>query len=237
MHLRAIQEIDGLGGACEASVLQVVTTDSPTGAKRELSNAGAAFIVRQLTVTTAPTTHRMDATAVRHRLLQNSLLVGLSRLLSMCTALISVPIIVAKLGLTGYGGWEVLMAIAAISTSFQTIISGTLVWKMSAAYGNDNPSEIERLARIGIGVTLGLFFLICPAVWVMRSHLVDVSKVPALYRAVALWVLPWLVTQLSLGGVGEVFGAMLISHQRAGVMTLIQSGAVIANNAFVIFFQ
>jgi O-antigen/teichoic acid export membrane protein len=38
-----------------------------------------------------------------------------------------------------------------------------------------------------------------------------------------------------LGSVGETFGALLISHQRAGVMTLIQSGAVVTNNAFVIF--
>jgi len=179
--------------------------------------------------------HRMDVTAVRNRLFQNSLLLGVSRLLSTCTSLISVPIIVAKLGLAGYGGWEALMAVAAISMGFQTVIGGTLVWKMSAAYGNDNRAEIERLARIGIGVTLILFLLICPTVWVMRFHLVALSNVPAPYGAVALWVLPWLVTQMALGGAGEAFGAMLISHQRAGVMTLIQSGAVIANNAFVIF--
>ena len=189
----------------------------------------------QSAVATSPPMYRMSVTAVRNRLFQNSLLLGLSRLLSTCTALIAVPIIVAKLGLTGYGGWEALMAIAAISTSFQTVISGTLVWKMSEAYGSDNCVEIERLARLGIGVTLILFCIICPTVWVMRSQLVAVSNIPGLYRAVALRVLPWLVTQLALGMAGEVFGAMLISHQRAGVMTLIQSCAVVANNAFVIF--
>jgi O-antigen/teichoic acid export membrane protein len=186
-------------------------------------------------MTTASPVHRTDVTIIRTRLLQNSLLLGVSRLLSTCTSLISVPIIVSKLGLTGYGGWEALMAIAAISASLQTIVSGTLVWRMSAAYGNDDHPEIERLARIGIGVTLILFFLVCPAVWATRFQLVGVSNVPVLYRAVALWVLPCLVTQLSLSGAGEVFGAVLISHQRAGVMTLIQSGAVVVNNAFVIF--
>lgn len=186
-------------------------------------------------MTTAPPIERMDVAAVRNRLFQNSLLLGASRLLSTCTSLVSVPIIVAKLGLTGYGGWEALMAIAAISASLQSVVSGTLVWKMSDAYGHGNRAQIERLARIGIGVTLTLFLLVCPAVWVMRFQLVAVSKVPAAYQAAAQWVLPWLVMQMVLGGAGEALGAMLISHQRAGVMTLIQSGAVVANNAFVIF--
>jgi O-antigen/teichoic acid export membrane protein len=185
--------------------------------------------------TTAYARQLDNVVAIRKRLFQNSLLLGVSRLLSTCTALISVPIIVVKLGLTGYGGWEAIMAIAAICTGFQQVISGALVWKMSEAYGNDNRAGIERLARIGIGVALTLFLLSCPTVWALRYQMVALSNIPAPYRAVARWVLPWLVSQMVLGSVGETFGAVLISHQRAGVMTLIQSGAVVANNAFVIF--
>ena len=171
---------------------------------------------------------------VRKQLFVNSGLLGVSRFLSTCTSLVTVPVVLSRLGLSGYGSWESMMAIALLVTVFQTTISGTLVWKMSTAWGNADLSEIRRLMGVGIGVVLGMFALVTPIVWAMRYQLVDLSNPPALYRAAALWVIPILVSQTTLGAAGETFAAVLIAHQRAGIATLIQTAALMANSGFVI---
>jgi O-antigen/teichoic acid export membrane protein len=171
---------------------------------------------------------------LRRQLFLNSGLMGVSKVLSTCTSLVTIPVVLSNLGLSGYGGWETMMAIAALGTIFQTTISGTLVWKMSAGYGSRDQTGIRRLMGIGIGVVLSMFALISPFVWVMRHKLVELSNIPQPYREVAAWVIPLLVSQTTLGAAGETFAAVLIAHQRAGLTTLIQTAALMANSACVI---
>ena len=173
-------------------------------------------------------------TNVRKQLFVNSGLLGLSRILSTCTSLVTVPVILSRLGLGGYGSWEVMMAITALVTVFQTTINGTLVWKMSGAYGNGDLSGIRRLTGVGIGVVLGMFALVTPFVWAIRYQLVGLSNIPSPYRDAAVWVIPILVSQTTVGALGETFAAVLIAHQRAGITTLIQTAALMANSGFAI---
>jgi O-antigen/teichoic acid export membrane protein len=176
----------------------------------------------------------VEFTNVRRQLFLNSGLMGASKVLSTCTSLVTIPLVLSRLGLGGYGGWEAMMAIAALGTVFQTTISGTLVWKMSAGYGSRDPAGIRRLMGVGIGVVLSMFALVSPLVWLMRHQLVELSNIPPPYRDVAAWVIPILVSQTTLGAAGETFAAVLIAHQRAGLTTLIQTAALMANSACAI---
>jgi len=128
-----------------------------------------------------------------------------------------------------------MLALTALITVFQTVLSGTLMWKMSAAYGIGDLRTISRLAGLGLEFALVMCLAVGPIAWAMRFHLVALSAVPVPYRAAALIVLPWLITQTILGGMGDTLGAVLIAHQRAGVTTLTQTGALMANSGFVIF--
>src|ERR1035441_6912629 len=129
-----------------------------------------------------------DFTSIRKQLFINSGLLGLSRILSTCTSLVTVPVVLSRLGLGGYGSWETMMAIAALVMVFQTTINGTLVWKMSGAYGNGDLDGIRRLMGVGIGVVMSMFALITPFVWAMRYQLVGLSNIPSPYRDAAVWV-------------------------------------------------
>ena len=171
---------------------------------------------------------------VRKQLFINSGLLGLARFLSTATSMVTVPVVLSRLGLDGYGSWESMMAIAALVTVFQSTIGGTLVWKMSAAYGNSDRSEIQRLLGVGMGGVLTMFVLIAPITWAMRYQLVELSNPPPLYRAAALWVVPILISQLTLGAASETFAAVLIAHQRAGITTLVQTSALIVNSGCVV---
>lgn len=171
---------------------------------------------------------------VRKQLFINSGLLGLSRVLSAATSMITVPVVLARLGIAGYGSWESMMAIAALVTVFQTTISGTLIWKMSAFFGSEEFSQIERLMGVGIAFVLGMFSVVAPLAWTFRHQLTDLANPPVIYRAASLLVIPILVSQLTLGALSETFAAVLIAYQRAGISTLIQTGALMANSAFVI---
>ena len=173
-------------------------------------------------------------TKIRKQLFLNSMLLGLSRVLSTCTSLVTVPVVLSKLGLSGYGSWETMMAIAALVMVFQTTINGTLVWKMSGAYGNRDLDGIRQLMGVGIGVVLGMFALVTPIVWVARYYLVGLSNIPPLYRDAAVWVIPILVSQTTVGALGETFAAVQTAFQRAGITTLIQTAALMANSGFAI---
>jgi O-antigen/teichoic acid export membrane protein len=178
--------------------------------------------------------HAVEFKTVRKQLFINSGLLGASRVLSTCTSLVTVPVVLSRLGLKGYGSWEALMAIATLVMVFQTTINGTLVWKMSGAYGNGDLGGIRRLTGVGIAVVLGMFVLITPLAWAMRYQLVALSNIPPLYRDAGLWVIPILVSQTTVGALGETFAAVLIAHQLAGISTLIQTAALMANSGFVV---
>jgi O-antigen/teichoic acid export membrane protein len=173
-------------------------------------------------------------TSIRKQLFINSGLLGLSRILTTCTSLVTVPVVLSRLGLGGYGSWEAMMAIAALVMVFQTTINGTLVWKMSGAYGNGDFDGIRRLTGMGIGMVLGMFALVTPFVWAARYYLVGLSNIPPQYRDAAVWVIPILVSQTTVGALGETFSAVLTAYQRAGVTTLISTAALMANSAFAI---
>jgi O-antigen/teichoic acid export membrane protein len=143
-------------------------------------------------------------------------------------------VVLSKLGLSGYGSWETMMAIAALVMVFQTTINGTLVWRMSGAYGSGDLAGIRRLMGVGIAVVLGMFALVTPFAWAARYYLVGLSNIPPLYRDAAIWVIPILVSQTTLGALGETFSAVLTAYQRAGLTTLIQTAALMANSGFVI---
>ena len=171
---------------------------------------------------------------IRKQLFVNSGLLGLSRFLSTSTALVTVPVVLSKLGLSGYGSWETMMAIATLVMVFQTTINGTLVWKMSGAYGSGDLAGIRHLMGVGIAAVLGMFVVVTPIAWAARYYLVGLSNIPPLYRDAAVWVIPILVSQTTIGALGETFAAVLTAYQRAGLATLIQTAALMANSGFVI---
>ena len=173
-------------------------------------------------------------TDIRKQLFLNSGLLGLSRILSTCTSLVTVPVVLSKLGLSGYGSWETMMAIATLVMVFQTTINGTLVWRMSGAYGSGDLDGIRRLMGVGIAVVLGMFAVVTPFAWAARHYLVGLTNIPPLYQNAAVWVIPILVSQTTVGALGETFSAVLTAYQRAGLTTLIQTAALMANSGFVI---
>src|SRR5215470_2103286 len=72
---------------------------------------------------------------IGRRLIGNTVTEAGCRLITAVMSLIVVPVVVGKVGVSGYGVWEATLALASLSTLFLGAISGTLLWSISRANG------------------------------------------------------------------------------------------------------
>ncbi len=167
--------------------------------------------------------------------LKNSIGIFISRILTTVVAFISIPIIVQKLGIEGYGVWESIIAISVISNVFQGSISGVLLWLVSNAYGINDIKQVRNYVSMSVFVSLVLFLIITPAAWFGKSFLVKLFNIPTELIPTAAWILPCIVGLMLLGTIPEILASLLSGYQRAGATILTQSIAVATNNIIVIF--
>ena len=176
---------------------------------------------------------RVDKFSADHlgrQLLRNSGLMLLARAAGVVTTVLCVPVVINRLGKEAYGVWETLAGVSWMIMIFQTVVSGTMLWRISLSYGAGDAAETRRLVRIGIGATLTLIALFVPMVWFLREGIVTALRVPSAWSVQAEWILPGLVAVLLLGGVNESLVAVITGYQRAGVASLIQSAGMAATN-------
>ena len=177
---------------------------------------------------------RTGSGALRVRLFKNSALMMLCRVTAMIVALVTVPFVIRKLGLLGYGSWEVLLSVSTITTIFQNALGGTLLWRVASAYGKGEEAEIRRLPRLGIAVSLAVFAIAFPAVLASRYFLVRLFHVPLELRQSAAVILPCMIGVAVLGGINESLAAVLRGSQEAGYTSVVQTVAGIMNAAVLL---
>lgn len=171
---------------------------------------------------------------LERRLFKNSALILICRLVAIACSVLSVPFVIRTLGFQVYGSWEALMALSVITAIPQNIIGGTLLWKMSSAFGVSDGTEIARLVRLGVAVTVGLFGLIFPILWPLRRPLVHLLNISGQFQYAAQWILPCIIALILLGGINETLGSVIRGCQYTGLATVIQTIASIFNSLSVI---
>jgi O-antigen/teichoic acid export membrane protein len=141
---------------------------------------------------------------------------------------------VNRLDVIGYGTWESIIAVSVLSNIFQSTISGTLLWKISNAYGMDDMESVRQYVGIGIFFSLLIFFAVTPLAWIGRDFLLRLFQVPEQFRSTASIVLPCVVGLMVLGSVNEVMAALIQGFQRSGRSTLIQAISMTCNSSTII---
>lgn len=177
------------------------------------------------------TDHTASSRMLERRLYKNSGLILICRAVAMAVSVLAVPIVIRSLGFQGYGTWEAIMAVSMVASIPQNVIGGTLIWKMSCAFGAGDLQEIIRLARLGVTVALSMFCLLLPIVWMARRPLVRLLNIPSSFGPAAEWILPSIVALFLLGGINESLGAVIRGCQHTGLTTGIQTVASFFNAA------
>jgi len=175
-----------------------------------------------------------DETSIGRRLVQNSGLIAAARILTAATSLAAVPVVIGKLGVAGFGSWEALFAAASLLGIFQGALSGTLLWRLSEAFGRGRRDEAAQWVRFGMAITLLLFLTLVPAAWAGSPGIVSLLNIPEPFTSVSVWIFPRLVAITVLGGVADALEAVVSGHQRAGVVSLSWALALIVNYGLVV---
>lgn len=162
-------------------------------------------------------------------LLKNSAAIFVCRVLAILAALVSVPAVIRVIGFQGYGVWESLLALSVLAAVPQNIVGGTLLWKMSMAFGAGERHEIVRFARIGIFITLVYVSLAAPLMLWCSPALVRLLHIPLVHQTAAERILPVMLGVILLGGICESLAAIMRGSQRTGWAIAIQTGAAILN--------
>ena len=167
---------------------------------------------------------KLSRALIEQRFRTNSGLIIAARIVTACLSLVTIPVLVFRLGVAGYGTWEAVLALASLSAVFQAAISGTLVWRVSEAYGRGDVAEIRRLARLGAGACLALFVLLWPLAWFLREPVVQFLGVPTEARQLASQMFPIVAALVLLGGLSGTPEAVVSGCQRTGLVNV--AGAV-----------
>jgi O-antigen/teichoic acid export membrane protein len=176
----------------------------------------------------------LSRAGIEQRFRANSGLIIATRVVTAGLSLATIPVLVSRLGVAGYGTWEALLALASLTSLFQTAISGTLIWRISDAYGRLDTEEIRRTTRLGAGVSWGLLVLLLPVAWLLREPAVNLLHVPMESRQVASEMFPIVAGLTLLGGLSQTLEAVVSGCQRTGLVNVVVAGAQIVNYAVVI---
>jgi O-antigen/teichoic acid export membrane protein len=171
---------------------------------------------------------------IEQRLLSNSGLIIAARAVTACLSLATIPVVVSRLGVVGYGTWEALLALASLTALFQGAISGTLVWRVSEAYGRSDTAEIRRLARLGAGASWALFVLLCPLAWFLREPAVHFLRVSIETQLLVSEMFPVVAALILLGGLSETLEAVVSGCQRTGLVNVVSAIGQVLNYSVVI---
>lgn len=171
---------------------------------------------------------------IEQRLLSNSGLILAARVVTACLSFATVPVLVSRFGVAGYGTWEALLALATLNSLFQAGISGTIVWRVSEAYSRGDGDEVRRVARLGAGATWALFMLLWPIAWFLRQPVVEFLRVSPEIQRLAAEMFPVVAALVLLTGLCETLEAVVSGCQRTGLVNVIGAGAQILNYSMVI---
>jgi O-antigen/teichoic acid export membrane protein len=182
----------------------------------------------------AATGEGLSRAHLKQRFVTNSGLIAAARIVTACLSLVTIPILISRLGVAGYGTWEALLAFASLTTLFQAAIGGALVWRISEAFGQGDTSAIRRAVRLGAGASWAIFVLLWPLSWLLRDSVVKLLGVAPESRQVASDLFPLVAGLVLLGGLSQTLEAVVNGCQRSGLVNVIVAGAQILNYAVVI---
>jgi O-antigen/teichoic acid export membrane protein len=174
-----------------------------------------------VTSSTSDAVDPLSRARIHERFRTNSRLIIATRVVTAALSLATIPVLVSRLGVTGYGTWEALLALVSLTSLFQVAIGGTLVWRVSEAYGRGDMAAIRRLARLGAGASLVLFVVVWPVTWVFREPIVQFLGVSTETRQLAAQILPVVAALVLLSSLSQTLEAVVSGCQRSGLVNVV----------------
>jgi O-antigen/teichoic acid export membrane protein len=150
-----------------------------------------------------------------------------SRFVAALTSLVAVPFIIHDLGLTRFGVWESMVAMASLSSILTSPMGGTLLWRMSLAWGKQDGTAIRRLMLTGFAGALILSIVLLPIGLLIRPFVSRFLQVGIPEASTVQTLFLGLVALVFLTAINETLGALHSATQRVRVTSAGQTAGQI----------
>ncbi len=143
----------------------------------------------------------------------------------MGSSLFLVPFMISSVGIAGYGMWETIVSLTGVLYLMQSIMSGTLLWWMSRAYGRGDLVTLQRGVGIGFMYISVIALVAIPVVWLAREALLPLFHASPVIQDEIVLILPASVALFAVGGGNEILASLAGASQQMGRTQVIQTTA------------
>src|SRR5579872_742134 len=136
----------------------------------------------------------------------------------VATRLITIPVVIAHVGLDGYGIWAIIMAVTSYMRLGIGGVRSAFQKYVAESTGEAGAEQTSRLLSTGSAALLGLSLLgLAPAAW-FAGHLARLSGVPNNFLSSASASLSLLALTLIIANAGSVYEAILMGAHRVDLV-------------------
>jgi O-antigen/teichoic acid export membrane protein len=149
-----------------------------------------------------------------HTIGRNTVFGVISRFVQVATRLVTIPIVIAHLGLGGYGIWAIIMTTAAYMRFGSVGIKSAFQKYVAEATGNGDFETANKLLSTGCAAMLGLSVaVLIPIAW-FSTALARAAGVPPEFLHAAAQSTTVLALIMVLSNVGAVYEAIVMGGHR-----------------------
>lgn len=175
------------------------------------------------TKTTTMSGHNLAASIGR-----NTIFGILANATNLATRLVTIPIVIAHLGLGGYGIWSIIMTTAAYMRFGAVGVKSAFQKYVAEATGSGDYARANKLLSTGCGAMLVLSVAGLLPVCFYSGTLARLAGVPAAFLKPTSSSISVLAIIMMLSNVGAVFEAILMGGHRIDVARRFLTGFVVA---------
>jgi len=146
----------------------------------------------------------------------------------VATRLITIPIVIAHLGLGGYGIWSIIMTTAAYMRFGAVGVKSAFQKYVAESTGSGDYARASKLLSTGCGAMLIVSVVGLLPAFVWSSTLARVAGVPAAFLKSTSSAISVLALIMIMSNVGAVFEAILMGGHRIDVARRFGTGFVVA---------
>jgi O-antigen/teichoic acid export membrane protein len=166
----------------------------------------------------------IDAAAdFRSGLSRNSGAIAAARLASALTSVVAIPFVIGELGLARFGLWESIVALVSLTALVTDSVAGTLLWKMSHAWGGGDGRALQGLVRFGLAASVVLPGVLVPAALLLQPGVAAFLGVAIPDAGQVGRVFVALVALVVLSGINGTMGALNSAIQQVRVASIAQT--------------
>lgn len=160
--------------------------------------------------------------------MRNGATTAAARFLSVLAAIVLVPVVIHKLGISGYGIWETLFAVASLVTMILSALGTTFLWKISQVDGRDTIASI-RLVKSGIFLVLAIAVAAGGILVLLIPFFTSGLRLDAEEGTNVREIFSLLIIVSLLGGMNIIRAAALQAFHQAGLVSFVNTLSQLVN--------